>query len=342
MNARIKFLIVTGTVSLIMVAATHKAAAVATAVFQDGLNGYAGTEDNQILDPGTGFDDANVGGRNAMQLGNGSPSSTRRSILRFDVSSLASLSTGVVSAKITLKKVNAAAGPGTDDAEMWAIADNNADWVEGTSIFVVTPGESSWNSKQHGTSTWIGDQPGDPFTSGGGGLLGPLQDTIVGVSSNDLPNTLYTWNLDPTLVDQWITGINAGVLIKEANELDGNGSGTELQIEFGSKEFGDPILDAPQHPKLEITFNPVALTGDFDSDLDVDGADFLEWQRLFNIVYDADDLTDWQTNYGSDLNPLTAAVSAGASAVPEPSTVVLAVMGWASLLVRRRGKTSQH
>jgi hypothetical protein len=341
-NARIQFMIVTGTVSLIMVAMTQKASAVATAVFQDGLNGYAGTEDNQILDPGTGFDDANVGGRNAMQLGNASPNSTRRSILRFDVSSLASLSTGVVSAKITLKKVNAAAGPGTDDAEMYAIADNNADWVQGTSIFVVTPGESSWNSKQHGTSTWIGDQPGDPFTSGGGGLLGPLQDTIVGVSSNDLPNTLYTWNLDPALVDQWITGINAGVLIKEKTELDGTGSGTELQIEFGSSEFGDPILDAPQHPKLEITFNPVDFTGDFDSDLDVDGADFLEWQRLFGIVYDADDLTDWQNNYGSDINPLTAAVTSGASAVPEPSTVVLAVMGWTGLLAGRRGKTSKH
>ena len=334
MNARIKLLIVVGIVSLIMVVATQKASAAATAVFQDGLNGYAGTEDNQILDPGTGFQDDNVGGRNAMQLGNASPTTTRRSILRFDVSSLASLSTGVVSAKITLKKVNAAAGPGTDDAEMYAIADNNADWVEGNSQFAVTAGESSWNSKQHGTSTWIG--------GGGGGTLGALQDTIVGVSSNDLPNTLYTWDLDPALVDQWITGVNGGVLIKEANEFDGLGSGTELQIEFGSSEFGDPINDAPQHPKLEITFNPVAFTGDFDSDLDVDGADFLEWQRLFNIVYNADDLTDWQSNYGSDLNPLTAGVAAGTSAVPEPSTVVLAVMGWAGLLAGIRGNTSQH
>ena len=336
MNTRNKNLMVAGAISLIMVAVTHSASA-DTATFQNGLDGYAGTEDNQILDPGTGFDDANVGGRNAMQLGNGSAISTRRSILRFDVTSLAGQFLSIDSASITLKKVNAPAGSGTDDAEMWAIADNNADWVEGSSIFVQTPGESSWNSKQDGTSTWIGDQPGDPFTSGGGGELGALQDTIVGVSSNDPASTLYTWDLDPALVEQWITGINAGVLIKEANELDGIGSGTELLIEFGSKEFGDPILDAPQHPKLEINFTPVALAGDFDDNGQVDGDDFLLWQQLLGIVFDADDLTAWENNFGAGVGPLTA----GSSAVPEPSTAVLVILGLAGLLCGANGRRSE-
>ena len=45
--------------------------------FQEGGNnifvaGYAGTDDNQIMDPGTGFQDANIGGRNAIQIGNAS------------------------------------------------------------------------------------------------------------------------------------------------------------------------------------------------------------------------------------------------------------------------------
>ena len=331
MNTRIKNLIAATAASLILVATTASALA-ATAIFQDGLNGYAGTEDNQILDPGTGFDDANVGGRNAIQLGNASAISTRRGLLRFDVTSLAGLFISIDSATITLKKVNGPTGGGTDDVEMWAIADNNADWVEGTSVFVETPGESSWNSKQHGTSLWIGDQPGDPFTSGGGGLLGPLQDTEVGVSGNDAASTLYTWNLDAALVTQWVTGVNAGVLIKEANELDGFGSGTDLQIEFGSKEFGDPILDAAQHPKLEITFTPVSQDGDFNDDFVVDGADFLLWQQLFGIALFADDLVDWQNNYGTGA-VLSAAAS---SAVPEPSTVVLAVMGLVGLLRRTR------
>src|SRR3990170_4293137 len=65
MNAPIKNLMAAGTVSLIMafviMAALAQCASAATAIFQDGLDGYAGTEDNQILDPGTGFQDANVG-----------------------------------------------------------------------------------------------------------------------------------------------------------------------------------------------------------------------------------------------------------------------------------------
>jgi fibronectin-binding autotransporter adhesin len=69
----------------------------------------------------------------------------------------------------------------------------------------------------------------------------------------------------------------------------------------------------------------VGTPGDFDNDGDVDGRDFLVWQRNPSIG----NLSDWQTNYGA--GPLSAATS-----VPEPSTVVslvsLALLG----LMRRR------
>ncbi|NOZ38901.1 MAG: PEP-CTERM sorting domain-containing protein [Planctomycetes bacterium] len=74
---------------------------------------------------------------------------------------------------------------------------------------------------------------------------------------------------------------------------------------------------------------PPGQPGDFDSDLDVDGADFLEWQREFGNTLGASDLTDWQTNYGP------GALSA-VSAVPEPSSVFLAGLGLASLAMHRR------
>jgi hypothetical protein len=56
------------------------------------------------------------------------------------------------------------------------------------------------------------------------------------------------------------------------------------------------------------------LAGDFDNDGDVDGRDFLVWQRNPAVG----NLADWQANYGMS-GPLTAA----SSAVPEPGTAVL-------------------
>jgi hypothetical protein len=65
----------------------------------------------------------------------------------------------------------------------------------------------------------------------------------------------------------------------------------------------------------------IALPGDFDSDQDVDGADFLKWQRNFGTPgYDAASLATWKANFGA-----TAAVSA-AAAVPEPHAILLAAM----------------
>ncbi|MEO1996780.1 MAG: family 10 glycosylhydrolase, partial [Planctomycetaceae bacterium] len=65
-----------------------------------------------------------------------------------------------------------------------------------------------------------------------------------------------------------------------------------------------------------------ALAGDFDGDGDVDGADFLVFQRGFGNDYDANDLADWENNYGMSL--ATAVVAA---AVPEPATGGMLMLG---------------
>jgi len=77
---------------------------------------------------------------------------------------------------------------------------------------------------------------------------------------------------------------------------------------------------------------PAGPDGDFDGDQDVDGADFLEWQRELGTTLGASDLVDWQTNYGSGSLSTVSAVSA----VPEPSSLFLAGLGLASMAVRRR------
>ncbi len=67
--------------------------------------------------------------------------------------------------------------------------------------------------------------------------------------------------------------------------------------------------------------------GDFDGDLDVDGADFLKWQRDSG---DAAELALWETNFG------TTASAAAVAAVPEPTAGLLLIVGLGLLAARRR------
>jgi T5SS/PEP-CTERM-associated repeat protein len=57
----------------------------------------------------------------------------------------------------------------------------------------------------------------------------------------------------------------------------------------------------------------LALAGDFDFDGDVDGRDFLTWQRNPSVG----DLADWQGNYG------VGTLTANSTAVPEPGSLIL-------------------
>ena len=67
--------------------------------------------------------------------------------------------------------------------------------------------------------------------------------------------------------------------------------------------------------------------GDFDKDQDVDGSDFLTWQRGFGTTYDAADLADWKANFGA---------GASVGAVPEPSALALSLAAALGFAIRRR------
>lgn len=74
-----------------------------------------------------------------------------------------------------------------------------------------------------------------------------------------------------------------------------------------------------------------ATTADFDADGDVDGEDFLAWQRGLGEgheggEFDADDLRRWQDQFGGE----------GVAVAPEPAAALLATLS-ASLLAGRRG-----
>ncbi len=103
-------------------------------------------------------------------------------------------------------------------------------------------------------------------------------------------------------------------------------------------------------PNKQILVEPVSLAevfdADFDDDHDVDGIDFLIWQRGYNLTGQTDnsngdanfdgsvnsaDLAVWENQYGTVV-PLTAANAA----VPEPGSAMLVFAGGLLLAGRRR------
>lgn len=91
--------------------------------------------------------------------------------------------------------------------------------------------------------------------------------------------------------------------------------GEDLFITYAAGDGNDVAL-----------YTSVHTPGDFDGDGDVDGADFLVWQRNT----DAGSLEAWQSNFGHAPN-------SGLLAVPEPASAVLIGMAVLGVLVRLRG-----
>ena len=92
---------------------------------------------------------------------------------------------------------------------------------------------------------------------------------------------------------------------------------------------GDGIITNDDLVELQGLVGSTTTPGDFDGDGDVDGSDFLEWQRTDGT---AGGLTDWRDNYGNGFGALSAA----SAAVPEPNTTVLCLAAGLLSLVRRK------
>ena len=106
--------------------------------------------------------------------------------------------------------------------------------------------------------------------------------------------------------------------------LVGNFSGTNLIITYAGGDGNDVTLLA-------------ALPGDFDFDLEVDGNDFLLWQRGESFTpFSATDLADWESYYGTVVPLPTSA----ATAVPEPTTGLALVIVATTLLFRRESRAN--
>lgn len=72
-----------------------------------------------------------------------------------------------------------------------------------------------------------------------------------------------------------------------------------------------------------------SLSGDFDLDGDVDGNDFLRWQRGAGVTMNAANLALWKANFGAG-----GAIGA-VGAVPEPSALAAGLLAFGGLFARR-------
>lgn len=129
--------------------------------------------------------------------------------------------------------------------------------------------------------------------------------------------SLADLSLDPTLGENWDNAIIGDSIGSFHPNLIAGATGM-IPLHDGG-DIGSPG-----------SFNGVGGTtpGDFDGDGDVDGVDFLEWQRGNSPnPLSPGDLADWQANYGA---PLLAAVAG----VPEPTTLALLCLAFVPLSCR--------
>lgn len=100
---------------------------------------------------------------------------------------------------------------------------------------------------------------------------------------------------------------------------------------FSSARLDTAIGTMNGEPSLEnfVVGPPAGLPGDFDGDGDVDGRDFLLWQRDSSIG----ELADWQAHYGQPNGTISAV-----HAVPEPGSFALLGVACAALARLRRAR----
>ncbi|MEQ8211427.1 MAG: hypothetical protein RH917_16505 [Lacipirellulaceae bacterium] len=189
----------------------------------------------------------------------------------------------------------------------------------------------------------------------GFGSLGDMQVSVIGVTGK-------TTDSDDFIVFDGFTGATLGAG-GNTGGIDRNAevNGTLISFtaaETGAFQFFTESIDFAPTPILEIgnsgdsDFDGMGdggagsivaraydfqfstsevdpgVDGDFDGDLDVDGADFLGYQ-----VNDSTQIPTWEANYGTGTSPPAIA------SVPEPSSLLICVLGGVAALstTRRRG-----
>ncbi len=225
-------------------------------------------------------------------------SSFQYGLMRFDIP--ASLQTGLVTISSVTLDIEVTT---TNPSVFYTAVQAQVDWVAD---------EVTYNNPSSAANGW--DGAGGDITSVLD-IAGNLQaDALAGgrqiTTTGEFP-TPYVF-FEPSVINDWADGTKASAVVIGRN-LAGGGAG------YGTLETGGGVSP----PTLTIVYH-VPVVGDFDSDADVDGADFLSWQRGESPTpLSASDLADWELNFGTiHPGPLPTVTAA----IPEPSTFALIAM----------------
>lgn len=191
---------------------------------------------------------------------------------------------------------------------------------------------------------------GDPNDDSGDGPPSELQGNFLvgprGGPSVFTPNPHKIWDLSDYngVTDLWIRvqarGLPNGSGQNVLNEdswfaIDDRGdlnTATPLDLEANANNpFTSPFDTGSSDDGFDVILTGTAATGtpgDFDNDGDVDGIDFLQWQRNPGVSL----LSDWQSNYGNP--PGGSGVSV--LTIPEPSSLTMVLLTVLSVCRARR------
>ncbi|QDT01242.1 hypothetical protein HG15A2_45840 [Adhaeretor mobilis] len=150
---------------------------------------------------------------------------------------------------------------------------------------------------------------------------GPSASGIGGLFVQYLGEVFEVLSIGDTFDGKMVTGVDIN-----RRGLDGDLLAFVVSFESIDLPNNDIMYDQSIYT-LSLSEN-FAAAGDFDIDGDVDGADFLEWQRIDGTPTG---LSEWQTNYGTPPGPLSLL-----TAVPEPSGTMLLGLSAFGILCRSK------
>lgn len=205
--------------------------------------------------------------------------------------------------------------------------------AEQAGAYVVTKGENSYLNLPFAEGDVIGDGT-DEFIRNGFGPPGPPNNNTFNVAIDEGgPVTQFLAGVDNFVGFVLDTGDYGWIRV----QYDATSPGTLTFLDGAYEDSGAPIVAGGGGASED--------SADFDDDGDVDGDDFLVWQRGLGALgsgtiatgdangdldVDGDDLAIWRTQFGG-AGSLTAV-----SAVPEPAAFALAAWLMAVAAYRRR------